>query len=176
MTPSSAKKAPTTAAAIGAQRLWIIDPIDGTKAYVEGGDEWAVHIALMVAGELVLGVVAMPASGRCICGIPGQGLWELRDGQISRSAKWPLAAVPAGEGPRLVLSHRQFDNPHPALIGLDHMPRHWSHSVGVKAIAMLDGEAQVYVQPSPLADWDVAAPAALIRAAGGRCGLCSGGR
>lgn len=158
-----------------AQRLWVIDPIDGTQGFVEGMDEWAVHIALIVDGCLVMGVVALPAMNRCLSGIPGCGAWQCAlDGDHEQELRLPdLTDLGPRQSETVILSRRQFLNPHPALEGLTELPRIWSHSVGVKVAQVVDGQAVWYVHPKPLADWDVAAPAAVFSGLGGVCATCA---
>ena len=157
-----------------AERVWIVDPIDGTKGFVAGSAEWAIHIALWVAGELVLGVVAAPASGRMVSAIPGQGLWDEQDGVERTLPTDVLAHAPSGQRRSLILSHRQHANPHPALRAFDDYAQVWSHSVGIKVLRLLDGDGQLYLHPQPLSDWDAAAPMALVLAAGGMCTSATG--
>ena len=156
------------------QRVWIIDPIDGTKGFVEGESEWAIHIALVEAGELVLGVVATPAAQRIVSGVPGHGLWELRAGEERALPQDLLTATALPADSTLILSRRQYDKPHAALAALPFSQRMWTHSVGVKVLALLDGKGQAYVHPAPLYDWDAAAPMALVLAANGCCTSAAG--
>ena len=157
-----------------AERVWIIDPIDGTKGFVEGGDEWAIHIALVVAGELVLGVVAAPAKQRIVSAIPGRGLWDSRQGVEEVLSQNMLRHKPLAVQQTLILSHRQHEKPHSALSAFKGYDQVTSHSVGIKVLQLLDGIGQVYVHPKPLADWDAAAPMAVVIAAGGACSTAAG--
>lgn len=157
-----------------AERLWVVDPIDGTQGFVDGMDEWSVHIALVIAGRPRLGVVALPAMDCCLSGVPGHGAWCLR-GPTGERRVLDLAALPEPETAAVVLSRRQYDRPHADLGPLAALPRIWSHSVGCKVARILFAEAVAYCHPRPLADWDVAAPMALLQAAGGVCTTLDGG-
>lgn len=144
------------------ERVWIIDPIDGTRAYIGDGSDWAVQIALAVDGVLRLGVLAMPAFDRLVAGIVGKGAWQLVDGALR---PWPLQR-PAEH--RAVASRRlrgQLRPRSPALAEMDLLHR---SSVGVKVVLLIDGVADCYLHPQPIHEWDLAAPAAVLLAAGGR--------
>ncbi|HEX3133894.1 MAG TPA: 3'(2'),5'-bisphosphate nucleotidase CysQ [Planctomycetota bacterium] len=145
------------------RRLWIIDPIDGTKDYVAGTGEWAVQVALAVDGTLAVGVLDLPAEGVCLVGVPGHGAWVL-DAQGQR----PLAIDPAN-GDVLItsLSKRNRDAVAKVAAALPEFRSLHATSVGVKIWRMISGRAGLYVHPRPLAEWDAAAPAAVLLAAGG---------
>jgi 3'-phosphoadenosine 5'-phosphosulfate (PAPS) 3'-phosphatase len=150
-------------ARLGNRRLWIIDPIDGTKDYVARSHEWAVQVALAIDGTLVLGVLDLPAEGCCLVGVPGQGAWIL-DAQGQR----PLAIDPANDDV-LITSQSKRNREAVAKISaaLPEFRSLHATSVGVKVWRMISGHAGLYVHPRPLAEWDAAAPAAVLIAAGG---------
>ncbi|MEK7412027.1 MAG: inositol monophosphatase family protein [Planctomycetota bacterium] len=144
------------------QRVWIIDPIDGTRSYVAGGDEWAVQVALVVDGELVLGVLDIPGRGVQVWGAQGLGA-----GIADATGERPL--LPHG-GVRNVLagSASERNQKHIAKVltvlpEFIHLP---AQSIGVKAAQILLGEADLFVHPRPIAEWDAAAPAAVLLWAG----------
>jgi 3'-phosphoadenosine 5'-phosphosulfate (PAPS) 3'-phosphatase len=144
-------------------RLWIIDPIDGTKEYVSGNSEWAVQVALAVDGQLVLGVLDLAAEGVCLVGVPGHGAWIL-----DANGQRPLMINPdnldvliTSQSKRNQIAVRQV------LAALPEFRELHATSVGVKVWRMLSGHAGLYVHPRFLAEWDVAAPAAVMSAAGG---------
>lgn len=150
-------------ARLGNRRLWIIDPIDGTKDYVAGSGEWAVQVALAVDGVLALGVLDLPAEGRCLVGVPGHGAWLLdADGQR------PLTIDPANHDV-LITSQSKRNREAVARVSaaLPEFRAIHATSVGVKVWRMMSGHAGLYVHPRPLAEWDAAAPAAVLIAAGG---------
>ena len=148
---------------LGKRRVWIIDPIDGTKEYVVGGDSWAVQIGLAIDGVIRLGVLDMPGLGVCLSGIPGAGAWR-RDGQgIS-----PL--VPKVPVANVLISSASERNAK-ALTALRNTLPEFSAitatSVGVKVLHLLQGDADLYVHSRQIHEWDSAAPAAVLQAAGG---------
>jgi len=147
------EEADDSLARLGVARLWIIDPLDGTREYSEGRDDWAVHVALTVAGVLAAGAVALPARDLVLAtggGAPGPATWA------------PLA----GRRPRMVVSRSRPSalTSHIAdLLGAELVPL---GSAGAKAMAVVLGEADVYAHAGGMYEWDNAAPAAVAASAG----------
>ena len=131
------------------RRVWVVDPLDGTREFAEGRSDWAVHVALVVDHEPVVGAVALP----------GEGL-------VLDTAR-PPAVPAAGGGPlRLVVSRTRP----PALAG-QVAGRMGAEvvamgSAGAKAMAVVRGEADVYLHAGGQYEWDSAAPVAVALAAG----------
>jgi 3'(2'), 5'-bisphosphate nucleotidase len=137
---------------LGAHRVWIVDPLDGTREFGESGrSDWAVHVALVVDDRLAAGAVALPAIGVTYStGSPPELVaWDPTDG-----------------APRFVISRSR---PHPATLvaaealGARLVPM---GSAGAKAMAVVRGEAEVYAHAGGQYEWDSAAPAAVALAAG----------
>ncbi len=134
----------------GEGRLWIVDPLDGTREFRETGrTDWAVHVALAVATEPVVGAVALPA----------------RDMVLSTGAPPPLTP-PTGEPPRLVVSRSR--PPEVAYdvaeaLGAVMVPM---GSAGAKIAAVILGDAEVYVHAGGQYEWDSCAPAAVALSCG----------
>lgn len=137
-------------------RVWIVDPVDGTREYGEGRTDWAVHIALTIEGKPVAGAVALP----------GLGL-TLRTDRI-------VEIPPAPERLRMLVSRTR-----PAaeavtvaeaigaeLVGMG--------SAGAKAMAIVRGEADVYLHTGGQYEWDSCAPAAVALAHGLHCSRIDG--
>lgn len=140
-------------ARLGVARVWVVDPLDGTREFSEGRNDWAVHVALAVGGTLAAGAVALPARDLVLAtggGVPGPATWS------------PLA----GRAPRLVVS-RSRPAPVTARIAAaldgELLPL---GSAGAKAMAVVLGEADVYAHGGGMYEWDNAAPAAVAAAAG----------
>ncbi|MFP5319717.1 MAG: 3'(2'),5'-bisphosphate nucleotidase CysQ [Acidimicrobiia bacterium] len=132
------------------RRVWIVDPLDGTREYAEQGrTDWAVHIALWSDGDLVTGAVAMPAEGQTL---------------VTGMAPRPRPA-PAGP-PRLVVSRSRP----PELVG--HLARRLGMelvpmgSAGAKTMAVVRGDADAYVHAGGQYEWDSAAPVAVAKSHG----------
>lgn len=130
-------------------RVWIIDPLDGTREYGEPGrTDWAVHVALVRGGRLAVGVVALPALGRT----------------FSSATPPPL---PPRRGPiRLAVSRTRPPGMAAAVgrrLGAVLVPM---GSAGAKTISILLGESDVYLHAGGQHEWDSAAPVAVAQAAG----------
>jgi 3'(2'), 5'-bisphosphate nucleotidase len=135
---------------LAAQRVWIVDPLDGTREYTEPGrDDWAVHVALWAGGELVAGAVALPAAGRLHSTDPAGTAPGRRPGPFR-------IAVSRTRPPALV--HALVDELDAELVPMG--------SAGVKATAVLRGEVDAYVHAGGQFEWDSAAPVAVCTAAG----------
>ncbi len=154
---------PDSPARLSNERLWIIDPIDGTKDYVGQSHEWAVQVALAINGNLVLGILDIPAEGVCLIGMPGHGAWILdRQGQrplIINQANADVLITSNSKRNRLAVEK--------VLAALPEFRSLNATSVGIKVARIISGHAGLYVHPRPLAEWDAAAPAAVLIAAGG---------
>lgn len=161
---------------------WIVDPLDGTKEYSSGRHDWAVHVGLAVDGAPVLGVVALPAIGRCLAALHGAApsLWV--DGSAAAGgieawpAELPSAAAPAPSRPRLVVSRSHtpawVERLGAGLGGAEVVP---CGSVGFKVAMLLFGRADVYVHDQGLKEWDTCAPEVVARAAGFAVSRLDGG-
>jgi len=137
-------------ARLSAHRVWIVDPLDGTREFSEAGRvDWAVHVALVVGGDLVAGAVALPALG------------------VTFETGSPPVPAPRHEGPPRMMVSRTRP---PALavhvaagLGAETVPL---GSAGAKAMAVVRGEAEIYLHAGGQYEWDSAAPVAVATAAG----------
>jgi len=148
-----------------AQRVvWIIDPLDGTKEYRSGREDWAVHVGLAVDGEVVLGAVALPAIDAVLAGVclPGQTRLEVRS-----SRKLGPDHDAGGRPLRLAVSRSHTPEWIQRFAGeLGETAFVPSGSVGFKVSLLLFGQADIYVHKPGLKEWDTCAPEAVARAAG----------
>jgi 3'(2'), 5'-bisphosphate nucleotidase len=161
-----------SAARLAAERVWIVDPLDGTREFLAQNGEFAVMIGLAAHGRAVLGAVYQPANDVLFAAAEGEGASITRGGETV-----PLrCGEPGAEGLRLVGSR---SHPDPLLarmqeaLGItDVRP---SGSVGVKCGSIALGERDLYVHPVPyLREWDTCAPEAILREAGGDVVDCRG--
>jgi 3'(2'), 5'-bisphosphate nucleotidase len=145
------------------RRLWIIDPIDGTRGFAQKNGEFSVMIALAVDGEAVLGVVEEPALGRITWAIKGEGCWRedrtrcrVNDQKRLEEATLVQSRTKPGKGPS------------PAVRALKPARVDETHSAGVKLARVARGEAGMYVNDYPkFRDWDIAAGHVLVTEASG---------
>jgi 3'(2'), 5'-bisphosphate nucleotidase len=159
---------------LGARRVWIVDPLDGTKEFLAQNGEFSILIGLVVGGEPVLGVVYLPATGVMYHASRGEGSWVERDGEEPRRLSRTEAVADAGI--RLVGSRSHAD---PFLVRMqealgitDVAP---CGSVGVKCSRIVDGDRQMYVHPvGHLKEWDTCAPEVILTEAGDRVTDCLG--
>ena len=157
---------------LSAKRVWIVDPLDGTKEFLAQNGEFSIMIGLVEDGEPDLGVVYL-ADGDVLYGaVRGMGAWVERDGE--RSAL--LREAFAGGGLRLVGSRSHADTLLLAMqegLGItDVVP---CGSVGVKCSRIATGERDLYIHPVPfLKEWDTCAPEVILREAGGWVSDCRG--
>jgi 3'(2'), 5'-bisphosphate nucleotidase len=150
--------------------VWIIDPLDGTRDFIERTGEYAVHIALTEAGRPILSVVVWPETETLYYATLGGGAFaEARGGETRR-----LAVAEAGsfEGMRLVISRSHRDKRFDDLLArLPQSEQTFVGSVGCKIVTILEGRAEFYLSlttKSAPKDWDLAAPELILSEAGGR--------
>lgn len=133
---------------LGKSRVWIVDPVDGTREYGEARTDWAVHVALAIDGVAAIGAVALP----------GLGL-VLRTDQ-------PGTIPPAPERLRMVVSRTRPAREATEMakrLGAELVPM---GSAGAKAMAIVRGEADIYLHSGGQYEWDSCAPAAVALAHG----------
>ncbi len=145
---------------------WFVDPLDGTRDFVARNGEFAVMIGLAEAGRAVLGVLVLPAFGRCFVGAEGIGAFEVSPNggrtaiRVSAPAKLEAARVLVSRSRRVAEAEERI-----AELGLVVEP---CGSAGVKGARVACGEADLYVQPGNAGSlWDSCAPEAIVAAAGG---------
>ncbi|MBK8177710.1 MAG: 3'(2'),5'-bisphosphate nucleotidase CysQ [Planctomycetes bacterium] len=147
-------------------RVWIVDPLDGTKEYGQRREDWAVHVALCIDGQCALGAVALPASGAVLWGVclPGQERAGLDQGTGQSLLR---GDSPGPAAPRMVVSRShtpEWTSRFASLLGVGEQQP--VGSVGFKVSRLLLGHADVYVHKKGLKEWDTCAPEAVARALG----------
>jgi 3'(2'), 5'-bisphosphate nucleotidase len=147
-----------TAERLSKSRVWIVDPVDGTREYGEERWDWAVHVGLAIDGVATVGAVALPG---------------LDDGIVVRTDQ-PRALPAAAERPRLVVSRTRPAAEAVAvaealdgeLVGMG--------SAGAKAMAVVLGQAEIYLHSGGQFEWDSCAPVAVALAHGLHCSRIDG--
>jgi 3'(2'), 5'-bisphosphate nucleotidase len=142
-----------------ADRVWIVDPLDGTREFAEPGRaDWAVHVALWQRGALTAGAVALPALGRTYGTAAPEPAAPTRNGRI-----------------RIVVSRTRapaFAERFASAVDGDLVPM---GSAGAKAVTVVRGEADAYLHAGGMREWDSAAPVAVAVANGLHASRVDGG-
>ena len=146
-----------------AERVWIVDPLDGTREFSEvPRSDWAVHVALVVGGVPVAGAVALPA----------QGVTYATAASAAESTLPVLKDVPTR--PRMVVSRTRPLTEAVVLAQELHGELVPMGSAGAKAMAVMCGDADVYAHAGGQYEWDACAPVAVAQAAGLHCSRLDG--
>ena len=155
------------------ERVWIIDPLDGTKEFIARNGEFSIMIGLAIGGKAVMGVIMQPDPGLLYVGAVNYGAYLFEHGE-----RIPLAVSKQADISRMVMvssrSHRQqiVDK---VRKDLRITSERVSGSVGLKVGLISRHLSDLYVHPSPgCKEWDICAPAALLEAAGGQITDCWG--
>jgi 3'(2'), 5'-bisphosphate nucleotidase len=143
---------------------FLVDPLDGTKEFVRGGDDYTVNIGLIAGGVPRLGVVFSPARGELLGGLVGHGAWmDAGDGRRAIATRGRPEQLIA------VASKSHFNQ-----ATADYLERaagicqHVAVGSSLKFCILADGRADIYPRLSPTSEWDTAAGHAVLLAAGGR--------
>jgi 3'(2'), 5'-bisphosphate nucleotidase len=129
-------------------RVWIVDPLDGTREYGEGRNDWAVHVALAVGGVATVGAVALPGLG------------------ITLTSGAPVPLRPANSPLRMLVSRTRPAAEAVFVAGKIGAELVGMGSAGAKAMAVVRGEADIYLHTGGQYEWDNCAPVAVAQAAG----------
>ena len=159
--------------------VWIIDPLDGTRDFIDHTGEYAVHIALVYQGRPVVAVVVWPEAQKLYYATLGGGTFvETRNGvttpvRVSQRAAMPKAVNEATIADlSLVVSRTHRDERFNQLLSqLSFKAKHYVGSVGCKIATIIEQQADVYISLSGKfapKDWDIAAPELILTEAGGQ--------
>ncbi|WP_063692489.1 3'(2'),5'-bisphosphate nucleotidase CysQ family protein [Bradyrhizobium stylosanthis] len=151
--------------------FFLIDPLDGTKEFVAGRDEFTVNLALITNGVPLLGIVSAPALGLLWRGIVGRGAERVRfDGAtIGAAESIRTRKLPAQGEPWVAAVSRSHGDPRSEAF-IDKRPNAVRKTCGsaVKFGRIAEGSADIYPRLGPTSEWDVGAGCAVVTAAGGR--------
>lgn len=169
------EEAPAPDPIAGAERLWVVDPLDGTREFIDRIGEFSVMVGLAVDGGAVLGAVYQPALDRLFAGDARNGAWVV-DAVCDGASPTRLVVGDLGSPLRFVRSRSHPDDRIRRLeSALGDVEIILSGSAGSKCALVASGAADLYVHPVPyLKEWDTCAPEAMLRAAGGRVTDCGG--
>ncbi len=149
--------------------LWLIDPLDGTREFIEGSDNFCINIALVEHGAARFGLIYIPVSDTAYFGVVGEGAWR-QSGTARRAIT--CRPIHSGESVTLIASRKRSKQ---ALLNLeqrlatrfDQVERIGVGSA-IKFCRMAEGAGDIYACFGPTSEWDTAAGQALIESAGGR--------
>jgi 3'(2'), 5'-bisphosphate nucleotidase len=148
--------------------FFLIDPLDGTKEFVAGRDEFTVNLALVTKGTPLLGIVGAPALGLVWRGLVGRGAERLRSGE--RTVAEPIQTRPLpkrGEAWIAAVSRSHADSRTEAFIAARPGAIRKTLGSAVKFARVAEGQADIYPRLAPTSEWDIAAGHAVVTAAGG---------
>jgi myo-inositol-1(or 4)-monophosphatase len=139
-------------------RVWVVDPIDGTRAYIAGREDWSISVALVEAGRPVLGALFAPAAGELF-------LAESRAGATCNGAPMRVSGGKGLDGARVAGPKRLLEwaaGHHPGIVA---MPR--VHSLALRLVRVAQGQFDGAIAGGNAHDWDLAAADLLVHEAGG---------
>jgi 3'(2'), 5'-bisphosphate nucleotidase len=147
---------------------FLVDPLDGTREFIAGRDEYTVNIALIHGGAPILGIIVAPALGLTWRGIVGHGADRIDDADGKGAAPHPIRTRPRSAQGLVALASRSHLDEHTRAY-LDSLPQAKVIQCGssIKFCRIAEGSADVYPRFAPTHDWDIAAGHAILNAAGG---------
>ena len=151
------------------KRFFLVDPLDGTKEYVRGGDDFTVNVALIDHGVPVAGIVYAPAQSTLWwADVPRRLAMRgaVEDGRLAQ--KRPIGVRPCGGRPKAVASKSHSNPATEAFLSACGSEERVSVGSSLKFVLVAEGAADLYPRPAPTMEWDTAAGHAILLAAGGR--------
>lgn len=146
--------------------LWLVDPLDGTREFIDANDQFCINIALIEDGRATMGMIHAPVQQKTYLGIIGQGAWR-----IEGSKRTAISCREMQQSPILISSSRRFT---PDMLACeDGIRQHFgaverlSQGSAMKFCRVAEGEADIYPCFGPTSEWDTAAGQAIVEAAGG---------
>jgi 3'(2'), 5'-bisphosphate nucleotidase len=153
--------------------FWLVDPLDGTREFAGGGNDFAVNIGLVRGGRAVLGVVGVPAAGAVFGGIVGTAAWLQRDGIRSAIS----ARSPPSKGLTVVASRHHGDQARlDAFLRGRMVDQVVNFGSSLKFCRIAEGQADLYPRFGGTMEWDTCSPQAVLEAAGGSVETLDGQR
>ena len=148
--------------------FFLIDPLDGTKEFVAGRDEFTVNLALVTDGTPILGIIGAPALGLIWRGLVGRGAERLKTGSALAEAIHTRSHPKRGEPWIVAVSRSHLDGRTEAFIAKRPGAVREVLGSALKFGRVAEGGADIYPRLAPTGEWDVAAGHAVVTAAGGR--------
>jgi 3'(2'),5'-bisphosphate nucleotidase len=151
------------------REFFLVDPLDGTREFVKGGNDFTVNIGLIRNGEPAIGVIYVPATGKLYGGAAGSGAWRAEVVNNIVSPRRPMHVRMPPNVPIDVVASRSHRNKETdAFIARFEVGRLVSAGSSVKFCVVAAGEADLYPRMGTTMQWDTAAGEAILRAAGGK--------
>jgi 3'(2'), 5'-bisphosphate nucleotidase len=149
---------------IASPMFWLVDPLDGTREFTDGSDDFAVNIGLVQDHRIRLGVVGVPATGELFGGIVGVGAWKRHNGI---QTKVLARSVPV-EGLTVLASRHHGDSERlEAFLAGRTVAKTMNFGSSLKFCRLAEGIADLYPRFGRTMEWDTGAPQAVVEAAGG---------
>lgn len=152
---------------------WIIDPLDGTKEFINRNGEFTVNVALVHAGEPVLGVVYVPVLDVTYCGLQNQGAWKIINGEKKLIQVRKLQDVLQTQKKFTMVASRRHGADKVNLL-INKLEAQFGEletknmGSSLKLCLVAEGAADLYPRLAPTSEWDTAAAQAVVEAAGGQ--------
>jgi 3'(2'), 5'-bisphosphate nucleotidase len=157
----------------------IVDPLDGTREFLAGRDEFTVNIGIVTHGVPIAGLIAAPARGLLWRGIVGRGAERLQlrigSGEAKAYGRTPIHTRPAPSRLTVATSRSHLDEATEDFLARLPLAERYLCGSSVKFCYLAQGDADVYPRLSPTREWDVAAGCAILAAAGGLVTTPQGG-
>ncbi len=148
----------------GWERYWLVDPLDGTKEFIKGNDEFTVNIALIEKGHSVLGIVHMPCFKHSYFAWQGGGAYK----QQGEDAPIAICSRHDPSNPLFVVTSRHHGHSRlQTLLSSLGDPKVITYGSALKFCAVAEGEADLYPRLGPTSEWDTAAAQCIVEQAGG---------
>ncbi|MEL6674362.1 MAG: 3'(2'),5'-bisphosphate nucleotidase CysQ [Bacteroidota bacterium] len=148
-------------------RFWLVDPLDGTKEFINRNGEFTVNIALIEGQQVVAGVVHVPVQGVTYFAAKGSGAWKYAEGaprQQLQAASFSMDQA----GLRVVCSRNHLSEATKAYINALNQPEMVNMGSSLKLAKIAEGEADVYPRFGPTMEWDIGAAQIIVEEAGGQ--------
>lgn len=146
------------------QYYWLVDPLDGTKEFIHGNDEFTVNIALIYQGQPILGVVYVPCADTTYYALNLEGAFK----QVANDQPSAIHCSAEPQNPMRIVSSRHHKQPKLqqifSAVGAYKLAVHGS---ALKFCVVAEGKADFYPRPGPTSEWDTAAAQCIVEQAGG---------
>jgi 3'(2'), 5'-bisphosphate nucleotidase len=155
----------------GSNSYWLVDPLDGTKEFIKGTNEFTVNVALIETGQPVLGIVHAPALNLTYYGLQHAGAWRQAGDEPPR----PISTRQAGDSELAVVASKDHAGPMASgMLSRVTNPELKSMGSSLKFCLVAEGKADLYLRDLPTMEWDTAAAQCIVEAARGGVYLLDG--